>query len=454
MKPLAAAAFLSLLLPSLASGQACPDPPPPYRLLRFDEDYGYLREERCRGGFWDAVKMVPWASDGERRLSFGGDARVRLENGRNVRFSPSALDPRNDVIQRYHVHADARLDAGVRAFVEVKTNQVWGRSPGPIPNDVDRADVHQAFVEVGPVRVGRQEFVYGAARRIFPRNGPNVRGSFDGVRVAGRLADWKVDGLAFQNVAADPGRFDDTSLHDQRFWGVYATGPAWSPFRADLYYLGADRDPARFVQGLARELRHTFGTRLFGRAGGWDFDIEPAVQSGRYGSASIAAWTVAGELGRAFAAAPLKPRVSLRFTAGSGDRDPVDPRLESFNSLSPRGGALGEVWNFSAANLRHLRLGVDLALSPAFSATIGADAYWRASLRDGVYGAGGNIVANAPASRARDVGRDVDSQLAWRLSRQLSLNASLGYFRNGAYSRDAGLGRRQWLVFPFVQLQF
>ena len=426
---------------------------PAYKFLRFDEDYAYVRRTECPGDVWDRFKFR--ALDEGIYATLGGDIRIRLENGRNIRYTPSTLDPTNDVLQRYHVHADVRVERGVRAFVELKSNQVSGREPGPIATDVDRLDVHQAFVEPDPrLRLGRQEFAYGAARRLFPRNGPNVRGSFDALRLMSRWNDWKVDGLVFQPAAIDPGKFDDTSLHDQRFWGVYATGPGPNSYSMDLYYLGADRDPARFSQGLARELRHTIGMRLSRRSGAWDFDLEPALQWGRFGSGAIRAWAVAGESGYSVREAPAQPRVCLRYDAASGDRDPAGRDLQTFNALFPRGGSTGETWNFSPANLMHLRLGLDLRLRPQMTASIGVDGFWRTSRRDGIYGAGGNVMAAAGTSRARAVGGDLDVVLNWRLSRQLAASVSAGYFRNGAFSRDAGVVKNQWLVFPSVLFQF
>ena len=52
------------------------------------------------------------------------------------------------------------------------------------------------------------------------------------------------------------------------FWGGYVTGPL--PFipglSADFYYLGISRENAEFARGTADELRHSLGTRLFGKA--------------------------------------------------------------------------------------------------------------------------------------------------------------------------------------------
>ena len=453
----ALAVLVAILAPGLALGQAplppCAETPQPYKFLRFDEDYASLRRVECPRDAWEAFK---YRALGEGVYgTLGGDVRIRLENGRNVRYTTSAVDPTNDIVQRYHLHTDLRFDGGVRFFGELKSNLVSGRKPGPIGTDVDRLDVHQAFIEPDPrLRVGRQEFAYGAHRRLFPRNGPNVRGSFDALRVMGRWGDWKVDALAFQPAAIDPGKFDDTSLHDQRFWGVYATGPGPGGYSMDVYYLGADRDPARFAQGLARELRHTVGTRFFRRAGAWDFDLEPALQWGRFGSGAIRAWAVAGETGYSFRDTPSQPRLSLRFGVASGDRDPAHGDLQSFNSLFPRGGSTGETWNFSPANLMHLRLGLDLRILPGMTALIGVDGFWRKSRRDGVYGSGGNVMVGATSSSARAVGSDLDVVVNWRLSRQVLMSVSAGYFRNGAFSRHSGIVKDQWLVFPSVILQF
>ncbi len=439
-----------------ADAPPCPASPPPYRFLRFDESYAYLQRPECRTEAWDALKE---REIGAARFTIGGDIRIRDEFGRNIRFQTSTPNPDNDIVQRYHLHAQLRLDPGLRLFGELKSNHVSGRDPGPIGTDVDRLDIHQAFVEMveperGRARMGRQEMAFGAFRRIFPRNGPNVRGSFDAIRVTTRPVGWTLDAFAFKPVAIVAGPFDDASINEQRYWGAYATAPAgFAAGSADFYYIGLARDSARFAQGVADELRHTIGARFFGRDGAWDHDIEPTLQWGHFGGGALRAWAIEGESGFTFREAAYRPRVSLRYSAASGDGDPARASLETFNPMLPRGGALGEVWNFSAANLLHLRLALDLQLSAGLAAQVSADGTWRKSLRDGVYGSGGNILVPAGTSRARAVGTDVDATVNWRATRQLLLSVSAGYFRNGAFSRDAGL-KHQWLVFPFLAFQF
>jgi hypothetical protein len=163
---------------------------------------------------------------------------------------------------------------------------------------------------------------------------------------------------------------------------------------------------------------------------------------------------VAGEVGRTIAEGAARPRISLRFGVASGDRDPAEGRLETFNSLSPRGGATGETWNFALSNLRHLRAGLDALLAPGVRFNLGIDGYWRQSLRDAVYAPSAQPQAVAPASRARAVGTAIDAIVTWRATRQLSLNIQAGYFRNGAFSKDAGVRDNQWLTYPYLIFQF
>ena len=451
--------FLAALLASFGADAAeppCPPEAPAYRFLRFDESYTYLKRPECAADDVDALKYRELGV-GDARISFGADIRVRLETGEDVRYYPAPAQLRNDVLQRYHAHMDLRIDDHLRIFGEVKVAAVAGRTV-PLPSDEDGPDIHQAFVEwkgdTARARVGRQEFAFGSARRLFPRNGPNVRGSYDAVRLTRDWSDWTVDLLAFKPVSIDPGAWDDSSIDSQRFWSAYATGPSpISGLRADYYYIGLERAGARFVQGVADEKRHSFGARWFGRMGGWDHDHEITLQSGTFGGGDIRAWALEGEVGYTMQDLSTRPRVSLRYDAGSGDRDPANPNLETFNAMFPRGGVTTEVFNFSPANLLHLRLGIEQRITPRLAVIVSADGVWRTSVRDGVYGPSALPMVAGAASRSRYVGWDVDTTVNWRLSRQVVVGVSAGYFRNGTFSREAGLAERQWFFAPVISIQ-
>ncbi len=95
----------------------------------------------------------------------------------------------------------------------------------------------------------------------------------------------------------------------------------------DLYWLGYERDRGRFAAAQGREHRHSFGTRLFGSAKNWDWNLEAVFQIGHIGSQTISAWTVASDTGFTFTALPWSPRPGLKADIASGDKNPSDGRL-------------------------------------------------------------------------------------------------------------------------------
>src|SRR6185503_4563599 len=140
----------------------------------------------------------------------------------------------------------------IRFFGQIKSGIELGREGGPRGADEDKLDLHQAFVDVRgwsnvngglTFRVGRQEIGLGSSRLVSFREGPNVRQSFDGVRLAWSRREWQIDGFATKPVETKQGVFDDAWDHTRSFWGVYAVGP-FHPLpkgKVDLYYLGIDR---------------------------------------------------------------------------------------------------------------------------------------------------------------------------------------------------------------------
>lgn len=448
-RAVACALWVSLAIPIAAAAQGASDSvdcnAAPYRFLRYSEDFVFVRNPACQTDFWDGMKYMPFGQDGDRFLSLGGDLRLQLVNARYLSFGTEGGDNHNVALERIHLHANARLASDVRVFAELKSNHEQNREPRPLGVDVDRLDIHQAFIDIGTdrsglLRLGRQELVYGSGRRIFPRNGPNVRGNFDAVRATMPVAGQRVDAFVFRPVRVDPGLFDDGTLNTQTFWGLYTDGssPASILPMLDLYYIGARRLGVRFSQGPATEHRQSIGARLFGKSGAWDFDHEATVQWGSFGSGSITAWSASSETGYTWAGAPFKPRGSLRLTVGSGDRNPADPDLQTFNSFFPRGGVVSEGFNVSPANVMQARAAVDAQLLPSVTAVVALETLYRTSRRDGIYGPGGGVIRAPAGSLARHVGDDIDAAVIWRIDRHAALSFAFGYFFSGRFIHESG----------------
>jgi alginate export protein len=454
-----------ILLPTLGAAELlCPAPPPPFLSLRYDENYQFMRDPACHVDFWDPIKYIRLNEAGDYYLTLGGEVRERYQYYRNNLWGQGPQDPSGYLLQRYMLHADLELGEHVRFFGQVLSALENGQQGGPPPNDEDKLSLHQAFVDLrGSVsdaaltlRVGRQEFSYGSERLISIREGPNVRLSFDAVRMIVKYDEWRVDGFVGRPVQTQAGFFVDGSDHTQALWGVYATGPLpiLPAGNVDLYYLGYDRQNATFNQGTANEQRQTIGTRLWGQPGNWDYNAEFLFQFGRFGAGNIQAWVASSDTGYTFKSLPLQPRLGLRAEINSGDRNPNNSNLQTFNALYPRASYFGEIATIGPANLTDLHPALDLHFPHGVTFTLDWDWFWRENSQDGVYSPGGGLLRASTGSSARYVGNQIETQVAWQINRHLSLVANYTHFFAGTFLQQTGPSQDIDFVAAWVQYKF
>src|SRR5437867_4237624 len=179
--------------------------PPPFKKLRYDENYEYLRDPLRRADYLDAIKFIPLNTNQNWYLTLGGEIRERYEYYHNNLWGRGPQDNGGYLLQRYMAHADAHFGEYFRVFAQFKSSLEDGRNGGPRPTDEDDFDLHQAFFDVRvpladadalTFRIGRQELAYGSSRLVSVREEPNVRRTFDGAKVILKLADWQVDAFA------------------------------------------------------------------------------------------------------------------------------------------------------------------------------------------------------------------------------------------------------------------
>ena len=59
---------------------------PTYKLLRYDEDYSYLKDPDRRTDFWDPIKYIPFGDREDWYASFGAQLRPRFQFYNNFDF--------------------------------------------------------------------------------------------------------------------------------------------------------------------------------------------------------------------------------------------------------------------------------------------------------------------------------------------------------------------------------
>jgi hypothetical protein len=421
--------------------------PPAYKLLRYEEDYSYLKDPSRRTDFWDPIKYIPLCGREDWYLSLGGELRERYEFYHNQDAGAVPPDARNNgyMLQRYLLHGDLHLGPNFRFFGQFLSGLEDGRIGGPRPDiDRDAFDAHQAFVDlIVPIggekdtltaRIGRQEFEYGSGRLIDVRDGPNLRLSFDGARLLLRSGDWQVDGWWSKPVRNRSGVFDDDPDPSRSFWGIYAVHPCGllPKGNVDLYYLGFENKDAVYVQGKGYELRHSLGTRLWGNPLPWEYNLEYVWQFGKFGSGNIEAWTAAHAVRYNFSELPLKPRLGLRFDLTSGDHNPATANLQTFNPLFPSGIYFNLLNPVGPLNIIDLHPTLDLYAGDKVTMGIDCDFFWRESLGDGVYRISGTPL-RAGIGGGRYVGSSPAFTIVWNPTRHISLLASYVHFFPGPF---------------------
>lgn len=438
--------------------------PPPYSVFRDMEDYTYLRDPKKHDDPFDPIKYIPLNSQGDTYLSFGGEVRERWEYYSHPPFGQGPQDSNGYYLQRYMVHADLHVGDMFRLFTQFKSDLENDRTGGPRPVDEDKANLHQAYLDINfpsfengrfTLRLGRQELAYGIGRLIDPREGPNVRQSFDGAKGILHLEKWEIDGFATRLVETNADQFDNPDPYT-KFWGLYATRElGFIPHAGiDLYYLGSRRDFAPYDSGVATETRHTLGSRFHGTQGDFDYDMEGGYQFGTFGPGSIDAWFITEETGWTFSKAYGQPHVALKVDASSGDNNPASPNLQTFDVLFPRGNYFTEPTPLGAQNIIDVHPEIDWRPTHDLTFTLTPNFYWRESTHDGLYNAGGFPLASGSFGNARYVGEETNLVGQWQINRHLTFTASYSRFFAGDYAREIPGSTNfnyvaTWLTFKF-----
>ncbi len=456
-------ALLFFATAKLLAQTAVPSPspsPPPFQSLRFEEDYSYLKDKSKRKGSLDKLKYISLKRE-DWYVSLGGEARIRYETYQNAAFGSGIQDADGYFLGRFLLHSDWHFGKKLRVFAQLQSGIQRGRNGGSRPTDEDKLDIHQAFFEYKiystekrsfSLRVGRQEVEFGSGRLISASEGLNVRRSFDAIRPIFKQGKWTINGLVAKLVTTKKGFFDDVSLNNLTFWGVGAIR-----FRPkakggiSFYYQGFDRKSARFNQGAAREIRQTFGSRIWGNYKKLDYNYEVIGQSGSFGNSSIRAWALASDTGLNFP--HIFSRIGLKSNVTSGDKSSSDNKLQSFNPLFPATAYSGTIALIGPTNV--------MDLSPTYrfnrkklTVTVDAAFYWRQSINDGLYGINANLQRAGNLSRARFIGSLPSARVDYRVDHHLTLTGIYSHFFVGKFLKETPPAKNvsyftTWMTYRF-----
>ncbi len=407
--------------------------------MRFNEDYPLPDPN---SNWYQHLKHV---GDSTWYVSFGGEARYEYVLTVNEDWSKEGDRTDQYNLQRYLLHADVHLGKAVRLFAQLGSAFQLGGKYEAGPLNEDNLNIQNLFVDVSPlhqpaqtltIRIGRQELDYGTGRLISVREGTNARKYFTGAKIMYTTPRFGIDALMMMNDEVRPGTFDNTASREINLWGTYAWLAIPASGNFDFYYLGTHRDEARFEEGVAKETRHTIATRYWKYGGGFIYNLEAAYQFGSFGQDDIQAWTLAIDLGYTFEHLAWKPSVNLRNDYISGDGQPGDGKLQTFNPLYPKGGYFGFNPRIGPANLIDLHPYLLLTPGPRLSLQADAVFNWRYATSDGIYRPSGNFNTSGLGSDKRYIGTAYLLSADYSFSTFIKLSCGAQYFHTGAFIHD------------------
>ncbi len=463
-----AVAILGCVTASGARGQSAADskhPPAVYSPQVWDIDWSYLKNPNQIQDWTDRLHYIALGDSGNKYLSIDGQIRERGEYQDYPAFG--AQPPDNGYfLQRYLASGDLHLGSHLRGFLQFGSGIENWRDGGPRPGiDEDKLDFNQGFADLTlghsdgtnlTIRTGRQLVSLGSTRLVAIGAGLNVEQPFDGFRLTLQAGGWTAEGLALRPTLIKTGFFDNAPNSTEELWGLYLSHPL-SQFRKvnfDLYYLGYDHKQARYTQGVGREQRETIGGRVWSHTPTWDYDFEYTGQFGRFASGNIRAWGTGYHFGYTFANARLAPHPEMDGGFLSGDGNPRDNTLGTFNPLFPNGNYLSESILLGPYNLIITRPTLKLALSRKASSNTNVEFLWREATRDGVYNIVGILIHPVDGSSARFIGSQIQEELDYNFSRHLSGALAYEHFFAGEFLKQSPPGHSVNFISPQLMWNF
>jgi hypothetical protein len=433
-----------------SAGNATPPTRPAILPNRWEEDWSVLADPRVPREPFDNLKYMLFSPDDPKTyLSLGADIRERFEANDVANFGVTPNRNNDYLISRTEWHADLHIADQVQVFTQFESDYApWKTMLTPADQDV--LDLEQAFVTVtepvgdgtGRIRLGRQQMNFDFQRFVSDRDGPNVRQSFDAAWGEYEKGPWKFISFYSQPVqiydfGAQP--FDNYSSGANTFSVLRAERELFGWATLSSYYAYYTLDNARYVSVMGNERRDSIDLRFAAKTNGFDGDIEVMSQTGSVGSDSIRAWAVGSLSGYTFANVGWTPRLGFQFDAASGDSNPHDNVLQTFNPLFPNGYYFSLAGYTGYTNLIHAKPSIAIHPTNSLTLTLAVAAQWRETTADAVYTQGSVPVPGTAGQPGRYTGTYGQLRLDWAMTSHTSFAVEAVRFDIGdAIQRSGG----------------
>ncbi|WP_166442842.1 alginate export family protein [Phragmitibacter flavus] len=393
----------------------------------------------------------------EGRVVFDFQERLRFEyreNNFDFNDSVNSLTDDSWLLQR------ARLGVKIKP-TDFLTFYVQGQSSFEIDSDRpnvpgalgaegdDPIDLRQAYVQIGDknfnVTIGRQLLSFGDERLVGGFDWNNIGRTFDAVKLHYGAELWSLDAFASSVVVPDKDGFNDSDAfdgnetgRDQIFSGLYFSTKAVPVQVTDLYVFHLHESYAVGDSNFA-----TLGVRVKAdpaKLGGFDYESEMAFQFGDVKGKDLTAFAGHWGAGYVWLKSAWKPRLFVEYNYATGDSDPSDGDVGTFQNLFPTNHKFyGYMDVFSWQNIHNPAVSFSMMPSKTVKLQLDYHGFWIADTADSWYRANG-VTAVRPVKAGADsfAGTELDFTVSWKAAKHLSFLAGYSHFFAGDYLKATG----------------
>jgi len=404
----------------------------------------------------ERFKDVDW-------LDIGFEHRTRFEV-RDNDFRRDTDDVDLPVLLRHRLYLGVNqiLDP-FRFYIEFQDSRRENSMFPRDDRDNNEVEVIQAVAELNfkdglgverPLRLqaGRFAFEYLDRRLIARNEWRNTTNTFQGFRaiLGQQKNDWQVDVIAMQpleRLLYAP----DRPRTDQWFLAVIGDWRRWSDtITLQPYYLGLEQNwnHNKSVSTMNRSI-HSMALRGYGLIGksGYDYDFDVVYQLGKNGTQDHRAYGFTTEVGKSFDH-PWKPRASVNYGYGSGDRNPNDGTNQRFE----RYYGFARPWSnndyFQWENVSAPKLRFEAQPTAEWRLDFGYNWYWLASSQDRWNNAN---LRDRTGQSGDFIGQELDIRSRYKLFSRLDTNIGYAHFVPGGFTRKTS-GRSGDSNFFYIEL--
>jgi len=337
----------------------------------------------------------------------------------------------------------------------------------------DQFELYETYLEVSDetaelwtFKGGRQTILYGDCRIFGSGSWGNSGGyQWDAIKLSLKHRKHFIDFIWGGVVIHEPEQFSLRHRHKEYGAGFYSHLQVSEYVELEPFYLLKYDLHERYtaISGTAVDdlICHNAGFRAAGDFSPLFFDLNLVHQWGDYGRQRLDAWGAHLLLGTKFDHYRWNPILSIEYSFASGDSDPDDGRMETYQGVFGARDKMYRRMHFmDLSNLHDLQFNLELVPLKNVQIYFGAHRFWLDEKKDG-WSKNFSTYRDLSGSSGRHLGDEVDFMLQWNLDAvvfdskvRFVLMAGYCHFWPGEFLKNVADGSQADWVFTQIECKY